>query len=189
MEIFPEMTAKQFGEVDPGSLILVKVAAQRHAWCLKVVYDPSSDAPQEFVVALAPQEWGEVGKPCLIRIGQYAMTESVLDLGSSFVLRADTDSASIALNPDPNPDGNLGLLVVGDEKYLRVLGLPPGTGRPRPTLWVQLPSGEVNTPALEWLNRPRALVQQWKLIPIVPDQLRTTIQPEPFFTWPVEGCQ
>ena len=53
MQIFPEITAAQFGEVEPGPLIPLKVAAQRHAWCLKAVRDPSGDAPQEFVVALA----------------------------------------------------------------------------------------------------------------------------------------
>ncbi len=182
MVIFPEMTACRFGDIRQGSLFLfLWGAAERNAWCIKVAHDPSGDSPGEFFVVLDREAWGPDGVPCLVSWSDPDQT--VFKLGGSFVFRADVDPNSIDLNPDIDPDTNLGFLVAGNENFLRVVTLPDGVGRQR-TFWIQLPSGQVHQVAPELRNRPRALVERWEII-LLPSQ-DMAVEPISIFKWAPE---
>lgn len=182
MDIFPTMEVRRFEEVEPASLIVADTFAGHLSLCLKVVYKPSSDAPQGFVLALDREAWKDVGKPHLIHLHK---DEIVFDLGSSFVFTAEIDPAFVSLNPDAGPDANLGLVVVGEEKFFRVLGMLGGIPR-RPMLLVRLPSGEVIEPHADWHSHPRAIVERWQLVPIAREEIQGTVGPAPILTWPPE---
>ena len=183
MVIFPEMGARRFAEVELGSLIVVRVADGRYALHLKVAHDPAKDTRQDFVVALDHERWREVGSPHLIPYEQQAIDETVLDLGNTFVIKANADPNSVVLSPDAAPDKNFGLVFSGDEVFLRVLGAESGVGR-RPPLWIQLSSGEVIAPSVEQFNAPSALVNQWEINLLPPNDLKTSYPPQTIFVWP-----
>ena len=182
MQIFPEMTVTQFGEVEPGSLILINIGGNRPSYALKVIRNVADGDPQLFVLPFDPRNWGRDNEPCLIAMDD---EQETLNLGKSYLVNAAIEPENILLEPNRFHTSRLGLIVAGEEKFFstRAAGRDGLHGI---NLWTNISSGEVvsRIPAVE---APQILIPRWELIPIVPEALRATIQPEPFFKWPLEG--